>query len=143
VTKLRGSQPRTRLRLACTTNSKGRPSPHGCPIGRRRLCRPGGSSSCGDLVIQVPAALVGKVRRYIKPVRIFAGIRHRYYSSRWRHFCNGNILPCSLVWAGPDLAHEPHPGIDLLLGRALCAVHSELFQFLSAAWCHYKKIDLL
>jgi hypothetical protein len=50
------------------------------------------------------------------------------------HYCNGNILPCSLVWASPDLAHEPHPGIDLLLGRALRAVHSELHQRLSTAW---------
>jgi hypothetical protein len=38
----------------------------------------------------------------------------------------------ALVWAGPDLAHEPHPRIDLLLGRAVREVHSELRQCLSA-----------
>jgi hypothetical protein len=65
---------------------------------------------------------------------ILAGVRHCYCGNRWRHCCNGNILPCSLVWACPDLAHESHPGIDLLLGRALCAVHSKLRQCLSAAW---------
>jgi hypothetical protein len=75
-----------------------------------------------------------KVRRYVKPIKILAGIRHHYYGSRWRQYRNGNILPCSLVWAEPDLAHEPHPRIDLLLGRALCTVHSELRQRLSAAW---------
>jgi hypothetical protein len=46
-----------------------------------------------------------------------------------------DILPCCLVWVGLDLAHEPCPRIDLLLGRALREVHSELRQRLSAAWC--------
>jgi hypothetical protein len=56
------------------------------------------------------------------------------YDSRWRHHRNGDILPCCLVWAGPDLAHEPCPRIDLLLGRALRKVCSELRQRLSATW---------
>jgi hypothetical protein len=67
--------------------------------------------------------------------RNLAGLRHRHYDSRWRHHHNGDILPCCLVWAGPDLAHEPFPRIDLLLGRALCAVHGKLRQCLPAAWC--------
>jgi hypothetical protein len=133
--KHRGSQPRPRLHCGCAANSKGCPNSGGCPIGRRGLRRTDGSSPRGVLAIQVSAAPVGKVRRYVKPFRILAGIRYCYYGSRWRHCCNGNILPCSLVWAGPDLAHEPHPRIDLLLGRALCAVHSELRQCLSAARC--------
>jgi hypothetical protein len=87
------------------------------------------------LAIQVLATPVGEVRRYVKSVGILAGIRHRYYGSRWRHYRNGNILPCSLIWANLDLAHESHPRIDLLLGRALRAVHGELCQRLSTAWC--------
>jgi hypothetical protein len=124
----------TRLHRGCAANSKGCLNSGGCPIGRRGLCRTGESSPRGDLAIQVPATPAGKVRWYVKPIRILAGIRHRYYGSRWRHCCNGNILPCSLVWAGPDLAHEPRPRIDLLLGRALCVVYSELRQCLLAAW---------
>jgi hypothetical protein len=103
-------------------------------IGQRRLCRSGGSSLCGDVTVQVLATPTRKVRQYVKPVRILAGIRHCHYGSRWRHRCDGNLLSCSLVWVGPDLTHEPCPRIDLLLGRALSMVHSELRQRLSAAW---------
>jgi hypothetical protein len=46
---------------------------------------------------QVPAAPAGKVRRYVQPVGILAGVRHRHYSSRWRHRRNGNIFSCCLV----------------------------------------------
>jgi hypothetical protein len=88
----------------------------------------------GDLAAQVLAAPAGEVRRYVKPVRILVGLRHRHYGSRWKHCHNGELLPCSLDRARPDLAHESHPGVHLLLGRALCMVHSELCQCLSAAW---------
>jgi hypothetical protein len=64
-----------------------------------------------------------------------AGLCHRHYDSRGRHIRNGNLLPCSLVWASPDLAHEPSPRIHILLGRALRAVRGELRQRLPAAWC--------
>jgi hypothetical protein len=94
----------------------------------------GGSSPCSNLAIQVPAAPAGKVQRDDKSVGILAGLRHRHYGSRWRHRRNGDILPCCLVWAGPDLAHEPCPRIDLLLERALRAVHSELRQRLPTTW---------
>jgi hypothetical protein len=67
------------------------------------------------------------------PSGIFAGLRHRHYGSWWKHYCDGELLPCSLDWVGPDLAHESNPGVRLLLGRALCMVHSELCQCLSAA----------
>jgi hypothetical protein len=40
----------------------------------------------------------------------------------------------AFVWAGPDLAHEPCPRIDLLLGRALREVRNELRHCLSATW---------
>jgi hypothetical protein len=39
----------------------------------------------------------------------------------------------ALFGPAQDLAHEPHPRIDLLMGRALCVVHSELCQLLSPA----------
>jgi hypothetical protein len=39
-------------------------------------------------------------------IGILAGIRHHYYDSRWRHYCNGNIFPCSLVWASPGLIYS-------------------------------------
>jgi hypothetical protein len=84
----------------------GRPDPGGCPIGRRGLCRAGGSSPRGDLAIQVLATPAREVRQYDKSVGILAGLRHRHYGSRWRHHRNGDILPCCLVWAGLDLAHE-------------------------------------
>jgi hypothetical protein len=124
--KLRGSQPRPRLRSICATNSKGHPYPSGCPIGRRRLCRTSRSPPRGDLATQVKATPTGEVRRYVKPVGIPAGLCHRHYDSWWKHCCNRKLLPCSLDWAGPDLAHEPHPGVRLLLGRALCTVYSKL-----------------
>jgi hypothetical protein len=79
--------------------------------------------------------LLEKYDSWWKPVGILAGLRHRHYGSWWKHYRNGKLLPCSLDRAGPDLAHEPHPGVDLLLGRALCMVHSKLRQCLSAAWC--------
>jgi hypothetical protein len=81
------------------------------------------SSPRGDLAIQVPATPAREVQQYVKSVGILAGLRHRHYGSGWRHRRNGNILPCSLVWASPDLAHEPYPRINLLLGRALHVVH--------------------
>jgi hypothetical protein len=88
----------------------------------------------GDLAAQVSAAPAREVRRYVKPVGILAGLRHRHYSSWWKHCCNGELLPCSLDRAGLDLAHEPDPGVRLLLGGALCTVHIKLCQCLSAAW---------
>jgi hypothetical protein len=132
--KMSRSQPRLRLRCGCAANPNGRPDPSGCPIGRCGLRRTSESSPRGDLAIQVLATPVRELRRYVKFVEILAGLRHRHYDSRWRHRRNGNILPCSLVWASPDLAHEPYPRINLLLRRALHAVHSELRQRLSAAW---------
>jgi hypothetical protein len=125
---LRGSQPRPRL------HSKGHPNPGGCPIGRCGLCSTSKSSSRDDLVTQVPATPTREVRRYDKPVGILAGLRHRHYGSWWKHNRNGKLLPCSLDRASPDLAHEPYPVVDLLLGRALCTVHSKLRQCLPAAW---------
>jgi hypothetical protein len=76
------------------------------------------------MAIQVPTAPAGKVRRYVKLVRIPIGVRHRYHSSRWKHRCDGDMFSCRLVWACPNLAHEPRPRINLLLGRALRAVRS-------------------
>jgi hypothetical protein len=76
----------------------------------------------------------GEVRRYDKPIGILACLRHRHYGSWWKHSHNGKLLSCSLDRASPDLAHEPHPRVNLLLGRALCTVHSELCKCLSTAW---------
>jgi hypothetical protein len=87
------------------------------------------------MAIQVPAAPAGKVRRYVKPVGIPAGVRHRYHSSRWKHRCDGNIFSCRLVWACPDLAHEPRPRVNLLLGRALRVVRCEFRRRLPATRC--------
>ena len=42
---------------------------------------------------------------------------------------------CSLDWASPDLAHEPHSWDDSVLGGALCEVHYELRQCVPAVWC--------
>ena len=84
---------------------------------------------------QVPAAPPRKVRRNDKPVRVPAGVRHRHHGSRWKHRCDGDIFSCRLVWTYPDLAHEPRPRINLLLGRALRMVHIELRQCLPAARC--------
>jgi len=39
---------------------------------------------------------------------------------------HGELLSCSLVWANPDLAHEPYSWDDLVLGGALCEVQCEL-----------------
>jgi hypothetical protein len=100
--------------------------PDGRPIGRhwlRRTCR---SSPRGDLATQVLATPAREVRRDIKHVGIPAGLCHRYYGSWWKRCRDGELLPCSLDRAAPDLAHEPHPRVGLLLGRALCMVHSEL-----------------
>jgi hypothetical protein len=132
--KHRGSQPRSRFCCGSTTDPSGRPDSGGCPIGRRRLRRARGSSPRGDLATQVPTALARKVRRYDQPVRILAGVRHRHYGSGWRHRRNGNIFSCCLIWPYPDLAHESYPRINILLGRALRVVCSELRQCLSATW---------
>jgi hypothetical protein len=67
-------------------------------------------------------------------VGILVGLRHRHYDSWWKHCCNGKLLSCSLDRAGPDLAHEPHPEVGLLLGRALCTVYNKVCQCLLAAW---------
>jgi hypothetical protein len=132
--KLRRSQPRLGLRSSFATNSKGCPNPGGCPIGRCWLRRTSGSSPRGDLATQVPTTPAREVRRYDELVEILAGLRHHHYSIWWKHCCDGKLFSCSLDRAGPDLAHEPHPRVSLLLGRALCMVHSELHQCLPAAW---------
>jgi hypothetical protein len=87
------------------------------------------------MAIQVPAAPAGEVRRYVKPVGVPVGVRHRYHSIRWKHRCDGDIFSCRLVWACPDLAHEPRPRVNLLQGRALRMVRCELRQRLSATRC--------
>jgi hypothetical protein len=87
------------------------------------------------MAIQVPVALVRKVRRNIKPVRVLAGVHHCYHRSTWKHHCDGNIFSCRLVWTCPNLAHEPRPRVNLLLGRDLCVVRCELHQRLPATWC--------
>jgi hypothetical protein len=56
-----------------------------------------------------------------------------YVTSRRKHRCDGDIFSCRLVWACPDLAHESCLRINLFLGRALRAVHSELHQRLPTA----------
>jgi hypothetical protein len=132
-TKHRGSQPRSRLRCGSTAKPSGRPVPDGCPLSRRGLRRSRGSSPRGVLAIQVPAAPTGKVRRYVKSVGISVGVCHRYHSSRWKHRCDGNIFSCRLVRPCSDLAYESRPRINLFLGRALRAVHSELRQCLPIA----------
>jgi hypothetical protein len=87
------------------------------------------------MATQVLATPAGEIRRYVEPIGILAGLRHRHYDSWWKHCCDGKLLSRSLDRAGPDLAHESHPGVSILLGRALCTVHSELCQYLSTAWC--------
>jgi hypothetical protein len=99
------------------------------------MCRSRGSSPCGIMATQVQAAPAGKIRWYIKSVRIPAGIRHRHHSSRWKHRCDGNLFSCRLVWARLDLAHEPRPRVNLHLGRALRVVHRKLRQRLPATQC--------
>jgi hypothetical protein len=79
---------------AAPQTPEGAPVPGVCPFGRRGLRRARGSSPRGDLAIQIPAAPAGKVRRYIQPVGILVGVRHRHYGSRWRHRRNGNIFSC-------------------------------------------------
>jgi hypothetical protein len=98
--------PRSGLRSSFSTNSEGCPNPDGRPIGRRWLHRTCGSSPRGDLATQVPTTPAEEVRRDIKPIRIHAGLRHRYYGSRWKHCRDGELLPCSLDRTDPDLAHE-------------------------------------
>jgi hypothetical protein len=130
--KHRGPQPRSRLRCGSTANPSGRPVPGGCPLGRRGLRRPRRSSPRGVLATQVSAASAGKVRRNVKPVGVPAGVCHRHHGSRWKHRCDGDIFSCRLVWTSPDLAHEPRPRVNLLLGRALRAVRCKLRQCLPA-----------
>jgi hypothetical protein len=113
----------------------GHPVPNGCLLGRcglRRSCR---SSPRGVLATQVPVAPAGKVRWNVEPVGVPVGVRYRHHGSRWKHRCDGNIFSCGLVWTCPDLAHEPHPEISLLLGGALRAVRCELRQCLPVARC--------
>jgi hypothetical protein len=116
--KHRWSQPRSRLRCGCTADTNGHSVPNGCPLGRCGLRCSCGSSPRSVMATQVPAALAGKIRQNFEPVGVLAGVR------------DGNILSCGLVWTCPDLAHEPHPGVSLLLG-ARC----ELRQCLPAARC--------
>jgi hypothetical protein len=89
----------------------------------------------GVMATQVPATPARKVRWNIEPVGVPTGVRHRHHSSRWEHRCDGDIFPCGLVWTSPDLPHESHPRISLLLGGALHAVRCELRQRLPAARC--------
>jgi hypothetical protein len=89
----------------------------------------------GVMATQVSAAPAGKIRWNVEPVGVPAGVRYCHHSSRWKHRCDGNILSCGLIWTCPDLAHEPHPRVSLLLRRALCAVRCELRQCLPAARC--------
>jgi hypothetical protein len=133
--KHRGPQPRSRLRCGSTADTNGHPVPSGCPPGRRGLRRSRGPSPRSVLVAQVQAASARKVRRNVKSVGVPADVRHRHNGSRWKHRCDGNIFSCRLVWTSPDLAHEPRPRVNLLLGRTLRAVRSKLRQHLPAAWC--------
>jgi hypothetical protein len=133
--KHRWSQPRSRLRCGCTADTNGHLAPNGCPLGRCRLRRSRRSSLRGVMATQVLVAPAGEVRWNIEPIGVPAGVRHRHHSSRWKHRCDGNIFSCCLVWTCLDLAHEPHPGVSLLLGRALRAVCSELRQCLPVARC--------
>jgi hypothetical protein len=131
----RWSRPRSRLRYGCTAYTNGHPVPNGCPLGQRGLRCSCGSSPCSVLATQVPAAPAGKIRRNDEPVGVPTGVRYRHHGSRWKHRYDGNIFSCSLVWTCPDLAHEPHPGISLLLGRTLCVVRGKLRECLPTAWC--------
>jgi hypothetical protein len=133
--KHRWSQPQSRLHCGCTVDTNGHPVPNWCPLGRCGLRRSHGSYPRGVMATQVPAASAGKIRRNIEPVGVPAGVRHRHHGSRWKHRCDGNIFSCCLVWTCPDLAHEPHPGVSLLLGRALRTVRCELRQCLPATRC--------
>jgi hypothetical protein len=105
------------------------------PLDRRWLRRSCGSSPRSVMATQVSAAPAGKVRRNIEPVGVLAGVRHRHHGIMWKHRCDDDIFPCGLVWTSPDLAHEPHPRISLLLGGARRVVRCELRQCLPAARC--------
>jgi hypothetical protein len=109
---------KTSLRLHPDTN--GHPVPNGSPLGRCGLRHSCGSSPRGVMATQVPVAPAGKVQRNIEPVGVPAGVRHRHHGSRWKHRCDGDLFPCSLVWTCPDLAHEPHPG-SVYSWEELCA----------------------
>jgi hypothetical protein len=113
-------------------NPSGCPIPGGCPPSRPGMCRSRGSSSRNIVANQVQATPAGKIRRYIKSVRIPAGIRHHHHSSRWEHRCDGNLFSCCLVWACSDLAHEPRPRVILHLRRVLRVVCCKLCQRLPA-----------
>jgi hypothetical protein len=130
--KHRGLQPRSRLRCGSTADTNGHLVPSGCPLGRRGLRRSRGSSPRDVMAAQVSAAPAGKVRRNVEPVGVLAGVHHRHHDSRWKHRCDGDIFSCRLVWTSPDLAHEPRPRVNLLLGRTLRVVHCELRQCLPA-----------
>jgi hypothetical protein len=110
-------------------------SPTGVPLAGVGCAALADHSPRDILATQVPVAPAGKTRRNIKLVRVPTGVCYRHHGSRWKHHCDGNILSCGLVWTCPDLAHEPHLGISLLLGRTLCAVRGELRQCLPAARC--------
>jgi hypothetical protein len=131
----RWSRPRSRLRYGCTADTNGHPVPNGCPLGRRGLRCSCGSSPCSVLATQVLAAPAEKIQRNDKPVGVPAGVRYHHHGSRWKHRCDGNVFSCSLIWTCPNLAHEPHSGISLLLGRTLCAVRGKLRQCLPTARC--------
>jgi hypothetical protein len=131
----RGSQPRSRLRCGWTADTNGHPVPNRCPLGRCGLRCPRRSSPRGVMATQVPATPAGKIRQDIELIGVPAGVRHHHHGSRWKHCCDGNIFLCCLVWTCPDLAHEPHPRVSLLLGRALCVVRCELCQCLPTARC--------
>jgi hypothetical protein len=131
----RWPRPRSRLRCGCAVDTNRHPVPNGCPFVRCGLRRSCGPSPRSVLATQVPAAPAEKIRQNDEPVRVPAGVHYRHHSSRWKHHCDGNIFSCGLVWACPDLAHEPHPRISLLLGGTLCTVHGELRQCLQAARC--------
>jgi hypothetical protein len=87
----------------------------------------------GVMATQVPATPAGKIRWDNEPIGVPASICHRHHGSRWKHRRNGDIFSCRPVWICPDLAHEPRPKINLLLGRVMCAVRGELRQCLSTA----------
>jgi hypothetical protein len=133
--KHREPQPRSRLRCGSTADTNGHLVPSGCPLGRRGLRRSRGSCPRSVMAAQVPVVPAGKIRRYIKSVGVPAGVRHRHHGSRWKHRCDGDIFPCRLVWTSPDLAHEPRPRVNLLLGRALRAVPCKLRQCLPTTRC--------
>jgi hypothetical protein len=124
--RVSAAAPRARFCCGRATGPRGCSIPDQHCVGWSRLRRPSIPPSRGNVAAQVSATSARKIRRYDKPIRIPAGLCHRHYSSRWRHHRNGNLFPCSPVWASPDLAHEPSPRIHPLLGRALCTVRGKL-----------------